>query len=98
MQKIRRTRASLADYREIWNYIARDNPAAANRLLRRLDAALQMLAEAPFAGRDAGEFAAHMRCFTVSNHLIFYRPIRDIIELIRVLHSARDITPDFFGE
>jgi hypothetical protein len=34
----------------------------------------------------------------VSKYLIFYRPIDDGIELIRVLHGARDITPEYFAE
>jgi len=36
MSKIERSRASLADYEEIWRYIARDNPGAADRLITLL--------------------------------------------------------------
>ena len=38
------------------------------------------------------------RSFPLGNHLIFYRPIDDGIELVRVLHGARDISPEYFGE
>ena len=31
------------------------------------------------------------------NHLIFYRPTNDGVEIVRVLHSARDI-PEIFGQ
>ncbi len=31
----------------------------------------------------------------VGMYLLFYRPIRDVIELIRVLHGARDLRKVF---
>jgi len=32
-----------------------------------------------------------VRRFTLGNYLLFYRHVDDTIELIRVLHGARDI-------
>jgi toxin ParE1/3/4 len=34
----------------------------------------------------------------VGNYLIFYRPISDGIEIVRVLHGARDIPTTAFHE
>lgn len=40
------------DLTAIWDYIAADNPRAADTLLIRIEATFDMLAETPFAGRD----------------------------------------------
>jgi toxin ParE1/3/4 len=49
-------------------------------------------------GRKVGELAPNLRSLPVGSYLIFYRPIDDGIQLIRVLHGARDITPEHFAE
>jgi len=40
------------DLIDIWNYIADDNEAAADRMLDRIEGVLQMLSEQPKAGRE----------------------------------------------
>jgi len=40
----------------------------------------------------------NIRHFTVRPYVIFYRPQDDGIELVRVLHSARDIAAVFRDE
>ncbi len=98
MPRILRTRESLYDYNEIWSYIAARDPAAADRLVRHFDATLDIIASAPNMGRNAGDLAANLRSFPIGSYLIFYRPMEDGIELIRVVHGARDITPEYFTE
>jgi plasmid stabilization system protein ParE len=53
---LRRPHARL-DLIDIWNYIADDNEAAADRMLDRIEGALQMLSEQPKAGRERSELA-----------------------------------------
>lgn len=98
MPRILRTRASLEDYDEIWSYIAVRDLVAADRLVDRFDATLRLLASNPYVGRAADEFAKNLRSFPVGSYLIFYRPIDGGIELIRVIHGARDIVPEYFSE
>jgi toxin ParE1/3/4 len=98
MPRILRTRDSRLDYDEIWSYVAVRNLEAADRLVLQFDATLSVIASTPKMGRDAGELATNLRCFPVGSYLIFYRPIQDGIQLIRILHGARDITPEFFVE
>ena len=87
----RRTPTSRRDYRAIWDYVAADNPDAADALLRALDAALAMLSDHPHAGRRRPELRPRLRSFPVGNYVIFYRPLRGGMELVRVLHGARDV-------
>lgn len=39
-----------------------------------------------------------LRSSPVGNYLIFYRPLPDGIEILRVLHGARDIAAILFDE
>ena len=90
---LRRPRARL-DLIEVWSYVAGDSEAAADRLLDRIEGALAMLSENPFAGRARPELAADLRSFPVGNYVLFYRPLSAGIELVRVLSGYRDIGPD----
>jgi len=98
MPRIVRAPVADSDMAEIWAYIARDNPAAAEQVLARLDRMFRSLASQPLIGRDAAELAPRLRLMPVSAYLIFYRPLPDGIEVARVLHEARDITAEFFRE
>ena len=79
-------------------YIAQDNPGAADRLLNRFDRMFHQLVEHPQMGKSVDELAANLRFIPVGSYLIFYRPIPDGIEIVRLLHGARDITAEFFRE
>jgi toxin ParE1/3/4 len=96
MPKIERSPASISDYEEIWRYIARDNPAAADRLIRTFERQLGVLSTMPGMGREEPVLGAGLRSFPVGNYLIFYRPLEDGVGVIRVLHGARDISAEFF--
>jgi toxin ParE1/3/4 len=88
------------DLREIRDYIAKDDPQAARRMVMRLRDMARMLAGAPAIGRDRPELGAHLRSFVADRYVLFYRPLegRVGIELGRVLHGARDIDAIFAGD
>lgn len=76
---------------EIWLYVAESNPPAADRLVAAIEAKCSYLAGSPGLGRPREDLAPGLRSFAVRNYVIFYRPLEDGIELIRVLHGAREI-------
>lgn len=82
------------DLEEIWLFIASDNITAADRLLDRIGNAFQMLAENPQAGRQRPELGMSIRSFPVGTYVLFYEAFPNGVELVRVLHGARDITPE----
>ena len=82
---------------DIWDYIAHDNPAAASKLLRTIGAKFEMLLKNPLMGQDRSELAPQIRSFSVGNYVIYYRPFSNGIEIMRVLHGARDVDGIFFG-
>ncbi len=90
MRQFRITPLAQQDLREIRTYIARDNPRAASTYVRLLRQKCRILAENPKLGISRDEYLGLYK-FPVGNYLIFYRPARIGIEIIRILHAARDI-------
>ncbi|PIO96208.1 type II toxin-antitoxin system RelE/ParE family toxin [Pleomorphomonas carboxyditropha] len=93
----RRPRARL-DLIEIWTYVADDNEAAADRLLRRIDSVLDMLADTPLAGRARPELHPEIRSFPVGNYVVFYVVQPAAMDVVRVLSRYRDITGEDLDE
>lgn len=91
MPVIQRTVQAEEDLIELWIYIAQDNPSAADRLLDTIEQRCQALAENPLMGRLRPDIAPELRYFIVGRYLILYRTIENGIQIIRVIHGARDI-------
>ena len=89
--RLARSRQARADLAEIWRYIAADNPAAARRLLERIEAVARLLAERPLMGRPRPNLAPGLRSFPVGAYVLYYRPVSAGIRIVRVLHGARDL-------
>ena len=89
MPVIRRTAKAEEDLVDIWIYIARDNPDAADRLLEEIDRKFVLLAENPRLGRARPDIAPEFRHWPVGNYLILNRLLPDGIEVVRVVHGAR---------
>lgn len=98
MARIIRSSQSERDALEIWAYIAQDNPTAADRLLGKFDDFFTALSLQPQMGKSVDELSPRLRFIPIGNYLIFYRPLPDGVEIARILHGARDITAEFFGE
>jgi toxin ParE1/3/4 len=91
MLKIVRTPAAVRDLAAITDYIAADNLTAALGFYDEVDRLLIMIAQYPEMGEAVDHLSPGLRRFTLGNYLLFYRRVGDEIELIRVLHGARDI-------
>jgi toxin ParE1/3/4 len=89
--------AAERDVDAIADYIAKDSVDAALRFYDAVRSDARKLAEMPGMGPTWDfESPAHadVRFWPVRgfpNHLIFYRPAPDGIEVIRVIHGARDL-------
>lgn len=91
MSRYRLSGTAQQDLREIAAYVARDSRSRALRLVDALLARLPMLADNPGMGRGRPELGHGIRSFPVSSYLIFYRETLDGVEIVRVVHGARDI-------
>ena len=95
MPRFRLTAAAENDLLSIWDYIAQDHPTAATHQLRRIEDQCQRLANHPQMGPARPDIAPELRYFPVGSYLILYRILPDAIEVVRVLHGARDISALF---
>jgi antitoxin ParD1/3/4/toxin ParE1/3/4 len=92
MRRFRLTEAARGDLAEIAQYIARDDPEAARRVLRRMREAMHLLAERPAIGHIRPDLAPEpIRFWPVFSYLIVYQPDSRPLQVLRVLHGARDL-------
>ena len=95
MAQVLRTRQAHIDLLEIWTHMADSNPRAADRLLENIGRTCETLAEFPRMGRSRPELAPELRSIPVGDYVIFYRPVDDTVEIVRILYGARDIESIF---
>lgn len=98
MARVTRRPLAAADILDIWDRIAEDRLDQADRWIDKLDEKFKLIATQPLMGRARGELAADLRSFPFGRYLIFYAPIEAGIDVVRVLHSARDIEAAFDDE
>ncbi|WP_201410743.1 type II toxin-antitoxin system RelE/ParE family toxin [Mesorhizobium sp. J8] len=94
MRAIVRTSHAEEDLIAIWQYVARDSEAAADRLLDRIENRWQQLAIYPASGPLRDDIAPGIRHLVVGEYLTFYRVGEDAVEILRVLHGRRNIEAD----
>ncbi|MEH2064822.1 MAG: type II toxin-antitoxin system RelE/ParE family toxin [Nostoc sp.] len=87
MSRFRISTQAAQDIEDIWKYLAPNNLKAADKLFDTLRESFPKLAKFPQMGRQRDQLAAFLRSFPVKNYLIFYRPIDEGIEIVRILHA-----------
>lgn len=96
MSHVTRTPQARRDAISIWQWVADDNPKAADRLLSRFAEIAVLLSTKPGMGRAREDLASGLRSFPVGEYLIFYRPISGGIDIVRIMHGRQDISPEHF--
>ena len=75
----------------IGDHIAGDNPTHAERFIERLTGKFVALGRNPRIGRARPELRSDLRSFPYGAYLILYRVIDDGVEIVRVVHAARNL-------
>jgi toxin ParE1/3/4 len=75
----------------IGDYIAEDSPANAERFIDRLTEKFFALGRNPRIGRARPELRSDLRSFPYGAYLILYRIIDGGVEIVRVVHAARNL-------
>ena len=83
------------DLEEIDAYLSADDPAAAARVLVAIRERCRALADRPEMGRSREEFAPGLRSSVVHRFVLFFRAVEEGIEVVRIIHGARDIPRQF---
>jgi toxin ParE1/3/4 len=97
VSQLRISPRASSDLIEIWSYIADDSVANADAFIDKLCVTIQSLARQPGSGRHREELAPGIQSFPFGRYIIFYRVVTNAIEIVRVLHGARDIESIFEG-
>ena len=103
-RRLVRRRQAERDLGEQLEYIARERPAAARRYLIAVEEAFRRLVRMPEMGAPRtfdDPRLASLRVWPVPGFrrfLIFYRVTTNTVDVVRVLHSARDVPRALDGE
>lgn len=90
MAQPRFTSAAYRDLEEIARYVGARNPGAATRLCDGIERECWRLARDPEIGMLRPDLAPLLRFVPFRKYLIFYRKSPEGIQVIRIIHSARD--------
>lgn len=77
------------DMRAIWRFVSEDKPVAALELVEALHAKCRLVADAPRSGHLL-RVGSEIRQAFVGRYVIYYRPLSDGIDVLRVMSGDRD--------
>jgi plasmid stabilization system protein ParE len=93
------TARARLDLLNIWNYIAEDSIDAADKVVGELRAAFEGLADMPGKGHIREELVdPRHRVWSVYSSLIIYRVNTTPLQIVSVVHGARDLRALFDEE
>jgi toxin ParE1/3/4 len=96
--RVLHTARARRDLIDIWLEVSADDAAAADHLYNRLEARVEVLKRFSEAGPRRPDIAPNARALVEPPYLILYRIIRSGVQIVRVLHSARNIDRRLFAE
>ena len=93
MAEIRYSKRAEADFERIWTYIALDNEAAADRLLRDIAAKIDRLREFPEIGARRDEIKSGARVLVHGRYLVFYayEAESQMVTIVAIVEGMRDL-------
>jgi toxin ParE1/3/4 len=92
MVKYYLTNKAVKDLTEIWNYtVDQWSEKQADKYYQMLLGNCQEIAKNPNLGKSYDGIASGLLGFRANRHIIFYRMIRDRLEIVRILHGSMDL-------
>ena len=91
MPRLRITEHAENDLVEIGTFIAKDSPVNAARFIAAIEEHCRILAAHPLIGRVRDELLPGTRSIAYGDYIILYCVLESTVEVLRVVHSARDI-------
>jgi toxin ParE1/3/4 len=94
--QIRWSPDAAADFRDIVDYIRRDNPAAAQRVAQIIYERLTRLANFPYSGRHGRVEGTRELPLPPLPFIVVYRVREhaDVVEIVNLIHGAQRWPPD----
>lgn len=99
MSRVRFAPQAILDFIEIYEYIASDNIAAADKHHKLLRQRCLNLVDQPRIGSKRDKIRPGLRSIAEGDYVIFYRVVdEDTIAVLRVVHGKRDVTTLNYSE
>ena len=92
LYKVELVKAAEEDLADIGEYIHKDNPSAAVRIIDHIHRSLSQLSSFPYMGREPNDnklVEAGYRVLVVDKYLVFYKVLDGVIEIRRIIHSSK---------
>ena len=87
------------DLLEIWDRLSQAISAAiADKQLREIERLCLAISDWPEYGRARDDVRQGLRSVPVGRYVVFYRPTKDAVEVVRVLDGRRDVEAIFSDE
>lgn len=96
--RLRRLPRAIRDVDEIWEWIAAEDVAAADRWIRHIVEATDRLTDFPNSGAPRPELAPGARSVAVGRYIVLYRVGPDSVDIVRVVHGARELSKLLGGD
>ncbi len=80
---------ALRNVEQAHDYIARDNPTAAMRVVLKIQAAVALLENSPNIGKPGRVEGTRELVVLQTPYIVIYRVTSTTVTIIRVLHSSR---------
>jgi toxin ParE1/3/4 len=95
MREIRLTNSAQLDLLDIWLYESAKSTEVADRQIDEITSTYEKFLDFPEMGRSRDELFPGYRSFPKDQFVIFYRLITEGVEIIRVIHGARNLDEIF---
>ncbi len=87
---VRFSSKAQADIQSIYDFIARDNPASAGRVVTAIEQATRRFANFPLSGRKGAVETTRELVIPRLPYIVVYRLADDHVEIVAVFHAAQD--------
>lgn len=85
-------RVAERDLEDIWFYsFEMWGVDQADSYIRSLISRFEWLSDTPMAGRKRNDIKSGYRCFPEGEHVIFYKVVRGVVDIIGVPHHSQDV-------
>ena len=98
MRELVKTSRAETDLAQIWAQLLLHGEAFADRVIDLIDRRCEVIRQLPYGGEACPQFGHDMRWFPAGNYVIFYRPLEDRVQVVRVLDGRRDLNRAFFQD
>jgi len=90
-RKLEISSEGISDLGEIWDYIANDSSANADRLVEQVFQKCVEISVLDGIGRPREELYPGLFSISFRKYIIFFQRTDSCVRIIRILHGARDI-------